>query len=67
MFLGVDGCKVGRVAASIDNSNKIEIPTFKNITELWERFQKANLIFIDIPIGLIDGFFNLVIFLKFLK
>ena len=38
MFLGVDGCKAGGVAASIDNSNKIEIPTFKNITELWERF-----------------------------
>ena len=67
MFLGVDGCKVGRVAASISDNNKIEIPTFKNITELWERFQRANLIFIDIPIGLIDVFFNLVIFLKFLK
>ena len=56
MFLGVDGCKAGWVAAFISNNNKIEITVFKNITELWERFQRANLIFIDIPIGLVDAF-----------
>ena len=55
MFLGVDGCKEGWVATSISNNNKIEITNFKNITELWERFQRANLIFIDIFIGLIDA------------
>jgi len=67
MLLGVDGYKADWLAAFISDNNKIEITFFKNITELWEKFQRANLIFIDIPIGLIDAFFNLVIFLKFLK
>jgi predicted RNase H-like nuclease len=56
MILGIDGCRAGWVAASIDRKNKIEITLFRNITELWERFKKANLIFIDMPIGLIDAF-----------
>jgi len=56
MILGIDGCRAGWVAASIDRNNKIEITLFRNITELWERFKRANLIFIDIPIGLIDVF-----------
>jgi predicted RNase H-like nuclease len=54
MFLGIDGCRAGWVAASINN-NKIHISIYKNIIKLWENFKKADLIFIDIPIGLVDG------------
>lgn len=55
MFLGIDGCRAGWVAAFINNNNKIHISIYKNIIELWEIFKKANLIFIDIPIGLVDS------------
>jgi len=61
MFTGIDGCKAGWLAASIiinnnnnNNNNKIHISIYNNIDELWQSFKKAYLIFIDIPIGLID-------------
>lgn len=55
MFVGIDGCRAGWVAASINNNNKIDIYIYKNINELWKSFEKADLIFIDIPIGLVDS------------
>jgi len=56
MFLGIDGCIAGWVAAFINNNNKINISIYKNIIELWEIFKKSDLIFIDIPIGLVDSY-----------
>ena len=56
MFIGIDSCRAGWVAASINDNNKIDISIYKDINKLWESFKKADLIFIDIPIGLIDGY-----------
>jgi len=56
MFTGIDSCRAGWLAASINDNNKIDISIYKDINKLWESFKKADLIFIDIPIGLIDGY-----------
>ena len=37
MFLGIDGCRTGWVAAFINNNNKIDISIYKNINGLFER------------------------------
>jgi predicted RNase H-like nuclease len=51
-YVGVDGCKKGWFAVKLPERNDWEINLFPNIKELWQQYKDANLILIDIPIGL---------------
>ncbi len=53
--LGVDGCKYGWCSAS-NNDGRIEISIYKNIEQLLLDSPGADMILIDIPIGLGDEF-----------
>lgn len=50
--VGVDGCRVGWVAVSLDQDHNWQVEVFQNIGELWEACREAHLILIDMPIGL---------------
>lgn len=52
-YVGVDGCKKGWwLAVKLTDSNEWEVNRYQNISEVWEEYKDANLILIDIPIGL---------------
>ena len=52
--IGVDGCQKGWISISISSQIKWEIEAFSTITKLWNEYSNAELILIDIPIGLRD-------------
>jgi predicted RNase H-like nuclease len=55
MFVvGVDGCKNGWLGIKISSSKEWEIEVFKKFYTLWQKYQKASLILVDMPIGLKD-------------
>jgi predicted RNase H-like nuclease len=55
MFVvGVDGCKKGWLGIRIASSKDWEIEVFEKFYLLWEKYQDASLILVDIPIGLLD-------------
>lgn len=49
--LGVDGCKAGWFAVSIDCNGNCDAHLYSSIQELWQENQTAQRILIDIPIG----------------
>ncbi len=51
-YIGVDGCHYGWFAIIFDETSGYETAKFKNISDLWEANKDAELILIDIPIGL---------------
>jgi predicted RNase H-like nuclease len=57
-YVGADGCrygcKKGWVAVKLAEGNNPEMKLFPNIEKLWEEYKDAELILIDIPIGLPD-------------
>jgi predicted RNase H-like nuclease len=53
--VGVDACKKGWFAVSIDSNDTWEIGIFDAIGDLWNECQNNALILIDIPIGLPDN------------
>jgi predicted RNase H-like nuclease len=53
-FIGVDACRKGWFAVSLDHQDNWKIDIYKTIGDFGEAFQKAAVIFIDIPIGLPD-------------
>ena len=53
-FIGVDGCKAGWFAVSLDKDENWQTDLFISAAELWENNKTASLILIDIPIGLIE-------------
>jgi predicted RNase H-like nuclease len=52
--LGVDGCSAGWLAARNDSSGTIELAVFPRIEDALEAADSADVILIDIPIGLIS-------------
>jgi predicted RNase H-like nuclease len=54
VFVGVDGCKGGWFAIALTENGDPEPKCFRNISELWNKYKKASIILIDIPIGLRD-------------
>jgi predicted RNase H-like nuclease len=53
MFVvGVDGCKKGWLGIKISSSKEWEIEVFEKFYPLWEKYQKASFILVDMPIGL---------------
>jgi predicted RNase H-like nuclease len=53
-FIGVDACKKGWFAVSLDYQDNWKIDIYETIGDVGKAFQKAAVIFIDIPIGLPD-------------
>jgi predicted RNase H-like nuclease len=53
--IGVDACKKGWFAVSLDDNNDWAIGIFETIGDLWNSLQSNALILIDIPIGLPDN------------
>lgn len=51
---GIDGCKAGWVSIYEPNPLKWEIELFTTIEVFWNTHPDAEVVFIDIPIGLID-------------
>ncbi|MFC1992142.1 DUF429 domain-containing protein [Chloroflexota bacterium] len=52
MFIGVDGCKAGWFAVSLSEGSGWTVEVFPNIAILWSQNTGADLILIDVPIGL---------------
>jgi len=53
--VGVDGCKGGWFAIRLEPDETSSVEVFCNIKELWDKWNNASLILIDIPIGLSDA------------
>jgi predicted RNase H-like nuclease len=51
-YIGVDGCKKGWFYVSLDDRDHWETDVISDIQHLIDRFQKARLILVDVPIGL---------------
>lgn len=55
-YVGVDGCKGGWFSVGLDHSGGFrEAKVFKTFAELLKYYEDAELILVDIPIGLPDG------------
>lgn len=54
LFIGIDGCQSGWVISYKDNHNSWKFDIFSTIKNFWSKFSHAELILIDIPIGLRD-------------
>lgn len=54
MYVGVDGCRVGWFVVSLTEGVNWEVNIFRDIHNLWNCYKDANLILIDIPIGLVE-------------
>ena len=52
--IGIDGCPIGWVSVTMKNGNFTAVDVFPTIASLWEHHQKAKLLLIDMPIGLVD-------------
>lgn len=55
VFVGVDGCKGGWLAVTLEGKAKWNVQVFPDISSLWDQRRQAELILIDIPIGLQDS------------
>ena len=55
MFVGVDGCRAGWFAVTIDTDGHWKAQVLEDAKHLWAECRKASLILIDIPIGLRDS------------
>lgn len=52
MVVGIDGCPAGWFAVGLHPDNTWNIHVFATIQDVWDHFNQADLILIDIPIGL---------------
>lgn len=52
LFLGVDACPTGWIALIIEQTQDWALDIFEEIEQLWTKYYNANIILIDIPIGL---------------
>jgi len=53
--VGVDGCRAGWFAVTINAAGDAEFGIFRSISECWNAYPDAGAVLIDIPIGLISG------------
>jgi predicted RNase H-like nuclease len=52
--IGIDGCPIGWVSVTMKSGSFTAVDVFPTIDALWLHHQKAKLLLIDMPIGLID-------------
>jgi predicted RNase H-like nuclease len=55
MWVGVDGCRHGWLSVALLEDGSWTFAVDPSAEELWERWRNANLILLDIPIGLVDA------------
>ena len=56
LVVGVDGCKAGWLAISIDGRRSVEVEIFQTMDSLWDSWgESAASVLIDVPIGLPDA------------
>lgn len=53
-YIGIDGCKLGWFYVGLDDTRAFRTGIIRNIDEITEWLEQAELILIDIPIGLLD-------------
>lgn len=53
-FVGVDGCKDGWLAAAI-TVDSVGVTVFPSFKELLAKFSTADIVLVDMPIGLVEG------------
>ena len=54
-FVGVDGCRCGWFSVGFSGSHQYELKAFFSFDDLLDYYEAANLILVDMPIGLPDG------------
>lgn len=54
-FIGIDGCKAGWFAVTLFEARAWQLAVFKTVLQLWDSLSEAELLLIDIPIGLCEG------------
>ena len=54
-FVGVDGCSLGWFGVGYSGNGAYEMMTFRTFVELLNQYREAQLILVDIPIGLPEG------------
>jgi predicted RNase H-like nuclease len=52
LLFGIDGCTYGWIVANLYDGDEWNFELFSRINEFWKKYHHANLILIDIPIGL---------------
>jgi predicted RNase H-like nuclease len=55
VVVGVDGCKAGWLAIKIASSFSWEMAVFREFVSLWANYHQAQVILVDIPLGLKAG------------
>jgi len=55
LYVGVDGSKGGWFAVAINDKHDWKVDLFTTVRELWDKYSTAELILVDIPIGLLDN------------
>ena len=58
MFIGADGCKKGWFTVLLSERNNWKVDIFTDIFSLWNKYNDASLILLDIPIGLLETGFE---------
>jgi predicted RNase H-like nuclease/catechol 2,3-dioxygenase-like lactoylglutathione lyase family enzyme len=54
MFVGVDGCKAGWFSVTLHSGGGHHLNLYPHIAALWENLKEAEVLLIDIPIGLAE-------------
>ncbi|MEX2531617.1 MAG: DUF429 domain-containing protein [Gemmatimonadota bacterium] len=54
MYVGVDGCRIGWCAMALSPQGDASVEVYPTFTALWDAWRAAQLILVDIPIGLKD-------------
>lgn len=54
LFVGIDGCRAGWLAASMSREMKPEFEVFSDADDFWRAYRDAAIVLFDIPIGLRD-------------
>ena len=54
-FVGVDGCRAGWFSVGLSRNGECELRVFPHFKDLLEHYDMAELILVDIPIGLPEG------------
>jgi predicted RNase H-like nuclease len=55
MFVGADGCRSGWFTVILSDKGTVQFEVFPTIDQLWQSCKEAQIILLDIPIGLPDA------------